>query len=122
MFNVHQDATLLPTVLKSSDYENGQDKIQAISTSASKDKNGKTHISVVNIDPNKSHDISLEVRGEKITKVTGRILVSAKIQDHNTFESPNKITPAIFKDFQITSNGIKFTMPPASVLVLEAVE
>lgn len=122
MFNVHQDATLLPTVLKSSDYENGQDKLQAISTSASKDKSGKTHISVVNIDPNKNHDITLEVRGEKITKVTGRILVSAKIQDHNTFESPNKITPAIFKDFQITSNGIKFTMPPASVLVIEAIQ
>jgi alpha-N-arabinofuranosidase len=122
MFNVHQDATLLPTVLKSSDYENGQDKIQAISTSASKDKNGKTHISVVNIDPNKNHDIILEVRGEKITKVTGRILVSAKIQDHNTFESPKKIIPVIFKDFQITNNGIKFTMPPASVLVIEAIQ
>jgi len=122
MFNVHQDATLLPTVLKSSDYESGQDKLQAISTSASKDNSGKTHISVVNIDPNKNHDITLEVRGEKITKVTGRILVSAKIQDHNTFESPNKITPAIFKDFQITSNGIKFTMPPASVLVIEAIQ
>ena len=68
------------------------------------------------------HDIILEVRGEKITKVTGRILVSAKIQDHNTFESPKKIIPVIFKDFQITNNGIKFTMPPASVLVIEAIQ
>jgi len=122
MFNVHQDATLLPTVLKSSDYENGGDKLQAISSSASKDQNGKTHISVVNIDPNKNHEILLEIRGEKISKVTGRILFSPKIQDHNTFEKPNKIIPVVFKDFQLTNTGIKFTMPPASVLVIEAVE
>jgi len=122
MYNVHQDATLLPTDLNTGDYENGKDKIQAISTSASKDKNGKIHISVVNIDPNKKHEINLEMRGQKMGKVTGRILVSAKIQDHNSFESPNKIAPVVFKDFQTTNTGIKFTMPPASVLVIESIE
>jgi alpha-N-arabinofuranosidase len=122
MYNVHQDATLLPTYLTAGNYENGTDKIQAISTSASKDKNGKIHISVVNIDPNTKHEINLEMRGQKMGKVTGRILAAAKIQDHNSFESPNKIIPVVFKDFQTTNTGIKFTMPPASVLVIETIE
>jgi alpha-N-arabinofuranosidase len=44
MYNVHQDATLLPLELKSTDYTLGADKLPAISASASKDKNGVIHV------------------------------------------------------------------------------
>src|SRR3712207_3820443 len=50
MYNVHQDATLLPVKLKSNDYTFGNEKLPAVSASASRDKSGVTHISLVNID------------------------------------------------------------------------
>jgi alpha-L-arabinofuranosidase len=118
MYNVHQDATLLPVSIKSPDYTFGNDKLQAVSVSASKDKSGKTHISLVNIDPSKTQEITIELRGGKFTGVTGRILSSAKLQDHNSFSEPNKILPKVFNGASLYSNDLKVLIPPASVVVL----
>jgi alpha-N-arabinofuranosidase len=119
MFNVHQDATMLPVEVKSSDYVFNNQKLQAISASASRDANGVTHVSLVNIDANKAQDISLDLRGSKFSSVTGKILSSPKIQDHNTFENPDKIKPAPFKGITLSGNTLKGKIPPFSVVVLE---
>lgn len=119
MYNVHQDATLLPVSVKSDDYILGTEKLPAISVSASKDKNGLVHISLVNIDAEKSRDISVEMRGSKFTSITGRILVSAKIQDHNDFDNPDKVMPVAFTGARINGKTLSVKMQPASVVVLE---
>jgi len=119
MYNVHQDATLLPVSVKSDDYILGNEKIPAISVSASKDKNGLIHISLVNIDAEKARDISVDIHGSKFTSVTGRILVSAKIQDHNEFSNADKVKPVAFSEARITGKILSLKMPPASVVVLE---
>jgi alpha-L-arabinofuranosidase len=119
MFNVHQDATMLPLVVKSNDYTFNNEKLKAISASASKDDKGVTHISLVNIDATKEQEVSLDIRGAKYTSVTGRILTSPKVQDHNTFEKPESIKPAAFKGFSLSGNTLKGKIPPFSVVVLE---
>ena len=118
MYNVHQDATLVPVTVSSDDYVFGSEKLAAISASASKDKNGVVHISLVNIDPNKNHKVSLKLDGKMFTVVKGRILASAKVQDYNSFDEPNKIVPKEFNGAAIKSNTISVSMPPASVIVL----
>ncbi|HZY80274.1 MAG TPA: alpha-L-arabinofuranosidase C-terminal domain-containing protein [Cyclobacteriaceae bacterium] len=119
MYSVHQDATLLPIDLKTADYTFGSDKLQAVSASASKDAAGVTHISLVNIDANKAQDVSIDIRGAKLSAVTGRILTSDKLQDFNSFEQPNKIKPGAFKDASISNGILKTKLPPHSVVVLE---
>ncbi|HEX8460038.1 MAG TPA: alpha-L-arabinofuranosidase C-terminal domain-containing protein, partial [Segetibacter sp.] len=119
MYNVHQDAKLLPLTITSNDYVIGNKKLPAVSASASKDSTGVTHISLVNIDAIKAQSISLDLKGGNYKNVTGRILSSGKLQDFNSFESPNKITPAIFKGAKLTSNKLSLTLPPFSVVVLE---
>jgi alpha-N-arabinofuranosidase len=119
MYNVHQDATYLPMTLKSNDYTVGNEKLPAVSASASKDKNGVTHISLVNIDLNKSQDISIDVSKYNLASVTGRILSSARVQDHNTFEQPDKIKPAPFTSASLKGNMLNVKLPPCSVVVLE---
>jgi alpha-N-arabinofuranosidase len=118
MYNVHQDATLVPVTVNSDDYVFGSEKLSAVSASASKDKDGIVHISLVNIDPNKDHKVSLNLDGKKFTVVKGRILASAKVQDYNSFDEPNKIEPKDFKGAVLKSNNISVNMPPASVIVL----
>lgn len=118
MYNVHQDATLLPVKVSSPDYIFGKDTIPAISVSASKDKVGAIHISLVNIDPAKARDLSLNLDGASIKQVSGRILVSGKLQDHNSFEQPDKIKPAIFSGATMKGNQLTVKMPAASVVVL----
>ena len=119
MYNVHQDALMIPIDLKTEDYTFGTDKLPAISASASKAKDGSIHISLVNINPNKSQPLTINLRGMKATSVTGRILTSDKVQDYNSFENPNKITPTPFKTATLTNDELKLTLPPISVIVLE---
>lgn len=119
MYNVHQDANYLPLSISGGDYVFGTDKLPAISASASKDKAGLVHVSLVNIDPKNSKEIAIEIRGGKYTTVTGRILTSAKLQDHNTFEKPDYVKPIPFKQASLVSYVLKVMLPAHSVVVLE---
>lgn len=117
MYNVHQDAKLIPVTLTSPDYVFGDGKLPAVSVSVSRDKNGAIHVSLTNIDPKKEQEISLE--GLVFSSVTGKILTSANLQDHNTFEQPEKIHPETFKGATKAGNALKVKLPKASVVVLE---
>lgn len=119
MYNVHQDAVMLPLAVTSNDYIFGKDTLKAVNASASKDKNGVTHISLVNIDASKAQDVSIDISGAMYKNVTGRVLTSDKLQNYNSFENPDKIKPVSFSGASI--NGIKLSvkLPPFSVVVLE---
>ncbi|ULC60727.1 alpha-N-arabinofuranosidase [Flaviramulus sp. BrNp1-15] len=114
MYKVHQDALLLPTTIENNPDYNG---IAAISVSASKSENGTKHISLVNIDLIKSHDITIDI--DDISNVSAQILTSKKVQDHNTFENPESIKPINFKDFKVKNGKITVKVPPISVIVFK---
>jgi alpha-L-arabinofuranosidase len=118
MYNVHQDATLIPLKIKSGEYIMGSEKLPALSVSASvKDK--RIHISLVNIDADKTQDVQLDLGKISFSQVSGRILASGKIQDFNSFENPARIKPVTFSGTKISGHIISLRMPPASVIVLE---
>jgi alpha-N-arabinofuranosidase len=119
MYNVHQDATMLPVQVNTKDYSFGNEKLPAVSASASRDKNGVTHISLVNIDSKNVQDVTIDIKGGKYAAVTGRMLSTAKLQDHNTFENPDKIKPSPFKGATLAAGKLNVKVPPFSVVVLE---
>jgi len=119
MYKVHQDAILVPVQIISNDFVMGTNRIQAISASASKDQSGKLHISLTNIDNTKSQEVEIYLKGFQAKQVTGRILTSSKVQDHNTFDNPANIIPKTFNDVSISGGNLKVNMPPNSVIVLE---
>lgn len=118
MYNVHQDAKYLPLQLQSADYTVGGEKLPAVSGSASVDSLGRTHITVTNIDAQKSQEVVIAVKGSAFQSVTGRILTSAKLQDHNTFEQPDKIKPTAFNGATLKGDQLSVVLPPFSVVVL----
>lgn len=122
MYNVHQDATLVPLDIKSDDFVVGDEKLPAISGSASKDKNGLTHISLVNIDSKRDNEVTINIDGTKFKNVSGRILTSDNVTDFNSFENPEKITPQAFKGAKLKGNTLNVKLPPFSVVVLELKE
>ncbi|RXG16108.1 alpha-N-arabinofuranosidase [Leeuwenhoekiella aestuarii] len=119
MYNVHQDAQLIPIELATPDYAYNDEKLPAVNASASKDAEGKVHISLVNIDANKSNTISVDVSALKLKGFTAEILTSKTLEDHNTFESPEKIQPEKFKKFKLKKGILEVELPPFSVVVLE---
>ena len=119
MYNVHQDATMLPLDVKSNKYILGKDTLTAVWASASRDKNGATHISLVNVDAKTAQTVSINVNGANYKSVTGRILTSDKLQNYNSFENPNKIVPTTYNGAKLSGSNLSLTIPPFSVVVLE---
>jgi len=119
MYNVHHDALMLPITVTSADYIVGKEKLKAVNASASKDKNGITHISLVNIDSKKAQEITITVNGANYKTVSSRILKSDKMQNYNSFENPNAIVPVAYDGAKLNGNKLTVKLPPVSVVVLE---
>ncbi|HTY59527.1 MAG TPA: alpha-L-arabinofuranosidase C-terminal domain-containing protein [Bacteroidota bacterium] len=118
MYAVHQDAVLLPVSIRAGLFAMGEKSLPAVSVSASRDGNGVTHISLVNIDPGKAQDVVVDLRGEHCSSVSGRVLVSGNVRDHNTFDDPDRVKPAVFNGARLEGGTLRVRLSPCSVVVL----
>jgi alpha-L-arabinofuranosidase len=118
MYRVHQDATLIPVELTTPKIQFESGEIPALNVSASRDKDGRLHLSIANLDPQKEHSLAVSLRGFNFQHASGEILTGA-IQAKNTFENPAAVTPRPFNAIQIQGSEIKLTVPAASVTVVE---
>jgi len=118
MYNIHQDATMLPLTVQTNMYKMENRQLPAVSCSASKNKEGVTHISLTNVHAKEAQEITIDLRGAKYSSVSGRVLTAATLQDHNTFENPEKIKPTAFNGATLSNNQLKVKVPPFSVVVL----
>jgi alpha-L-arabinofuranosidase len=97
----------------------GTGKIQSISASASVDKENRVHISLANLNPNKSIVVTCPIIGETYKKVTGEVLTSDAMNAMNTFETGDKVKPANFSGYTYKEGVLTVTMPSKSVVVME---
>jgi alpha-N-arabinofuranosidase len=119
LYSVHHDATLLPAELQCVDYALAQEKIPGLSASASKDRDGRIHVSLCNLNPHAAAELTCELRGAKAAGLTGRVLTAEAMQAHNTFDDPLAVMPAQFTAFKVTDGGFTASIPAKSVVVLE---
>jgi alpha-N-arabinofuranosidase len=126
MYKHHQDATLLPIDLQCGTYEYGTkepESIPVLSASASRDRDGRIHLSVCNLHPNEEAELSCVIRGAKPSTVTGRVLTADLINAHNTFEQPEVMRPVPFEGARLNgsiADGCKLSvqLPAKSVVLL----
>ena len=104
------------------DYVYGNKKIPAISASASIDKEGKIHISLANLNPNKDITITCPLIGDTYNKVTGEVLTANEMNAFNSFENPETVKPVLFNGFKMNDGVLTISMPSKSVVVLELVK
>ncbi|MFN7252307.1 MAG: alpha-N-arabinofuranosidase [Anaerobacillus sp.] len=120
MFKVHQDATKLDIETIVEEYEMNGEKLPSVSASASKDANGKIHISLCNLNHQAESTVNIDLRGlyDGIAKISGRILTADKPNEHNTFEQPEVVKPVEFKSFTVFNSELTVILPAMSVVVL----
>jgi alpha-L-arabinofuranosidase len=119
MYKVHQDAELLAVDSSFGTYENNGEALPQVSISASKNADGKVHISLCNIDPQNEAVLNLELRGvAQTSKITGTILTGGSMNAHNTFEQPEAVKPAAFNDVTVVNNKLAIQLPQMSVVTL----
>jgi len=120
MYKVHQDAELIPLSYASPQYIYGVEAIPAVSASASRAADGSIHFSLVNIDAHESQNIELDVSGLDIAQVSGEILTASDLSAHNSFDSPEAVSPTEYSGATIQNGKLSLTLPPFSVIVLKA--
>ncbi|WP_347549135.1 alpha-N-arabinofuranosidase [Pseudalkalibacillus hwajinpoensis] len=117
MFKVHQDAELLAIDSEMVSYKGD---LPQVSISASKNSEGKIHVSLCNVDHEKDAIIQLQLRGISSTtsNITGRILTSQLMNAYNSFEQPENVKPQVFENFVRQNGHFKVELPPMAVVVL----
>ena len=118
IFKVHQDATLIPIRLESELYWYENRAVKAISCSASKNKDGRTNITFANLNPNKTIDVVCAVADGVQQDGKGAIVAGGDMNDHNTFDEPERITAQPFTDFKIENDELRVSLPSASVVLI----
>jgi len=119
MYRVHQGATLIPVELSAPEYRLGQASVPSLNVSASRDGEGRLHLSVVNLDPLRAAEVTTTFSGANIKSVAGEVLTAAAVNAMNTFDSPNAVKPARFDGYRLQGSQLALSIPPKSVVVLE---
>lgn len=119
LYQPHMDALLLPHHLSGPTYEMDGEKLQSLSVSCSKGTNGMVNITIVNIDPNNAVDVDCVLNGMEGKNVSGKMVTSAKIQDHNTFEKPDVVKISDYKGAKINKGKLTANIPAKSVVLIQ---
>ncbi|MDP9042264.1 MAG: alpha-N-arabinofuranosidase, partial [Bacteroidota bacterium] len=119
LYTVHQGAKLLSLKFNSPFYKIGNDSVPSVNASASVDSFGTIHISLVNLDANKSITIKTTLSGKAPRSISGRILTSGKVTDINSFDDPGHIIIHLFGNARISGNVLTADLPAKSIVVLE---
>jgi alpha-N-arabinofuranosidase len=119
LYKDYQDATDLPIELKSPWYNRNKWVMPAVSASAVRDKAGRVHVGLANLDPNKPATVTARIAGASAAAVSGRIITADRMDAVNSFERPDAVRPVAFGGASITGGTLTVTLPPKSVVMLD---
>ncbi len=119
LYQVHQDATLLPSDLTPTSYNFGDETLPGLHASVSRDAKGCIHATVCNLNPHVGAELEIEVRGTTPQRVSGRVLSGHAMDAHNTFDQPTAVTPQPLTGATISRDGsARVTLPARSVVLV----
>jgi alpha-N-arabinofuranosidase len=119
MFADHQEATMLPVDIRSSDYTYEDESIPAMNASASINEEGLIHITLVNMDPHRSRELTCILNGKQVNGASGEILTSRYMGDFNDFGKPESVSIRSFDQIEVKGSRLLCTVPAKSVVKLE---
>ena len=100
-------------------YETRPRNMVRVAGSASKG-DGKVVITAVNLSLTDPMPANVNLHGGAAKEVRGQVLAAADIHAHNNFSQPNAVKPQPLS-IQVGTQGLRVTLPPMSVIKIEAV-
>ena len=119
MYQVHQDAMMVPVDVQSETYAHAGFSVPALSASASVDLAGRLHLTLSNANPNADIPLQVFVRGMRPSRAQGRMLQGDHMTAHNTFEQSTVVAPRALTGVTIGTEGLQVKLPKMSVAVIE---
>ena len=117
MYLPMQDATLVPVSFAAGEYVYKDITLPAVDALAFRDKGGKLWVALVNLDPVKAQDISLDVGKLKVRSAKGDVLTAANVNSINTYAAPNVVVPKPISG-KASGGKVSVKIPGKSVAVL----
>ncbi|WP_276205508.1 alpha-N-arabinofuranosidase [Sphingomonas montana] len=119
LYKPFMDATYLPIDLVSPWYNKNQWTMPSVSAAAVRGTDGKVHVALVNLDPNRPATITAKLAGVTAGAVTGRILTAPAMNSVNSMAQPNLVRPVPFTGAQVAGDTLTATLPPMAVIMLD---
>ena len=119
MYKPFKNATLLASELTTPDYKFGDMSIPAVSVSAARRRDGTVLIALVNTDPAKPARVTAKITGQSPKTLNARVLTTAAMNTHNTFDAPDAVHPVAFTGGKRKGDDWVFDLPAKSVVVAE---
>ena len=79
---------------------------------------GNVWLAAVNIGPDQSHRLEIEVPGFGIRSASGEILTAEALDAINTFDEPSRVKPQALA-VTASKEMVSSSLPPASIAVLQ---
>ncbi|HHX60532.1 MAG TPA: alpha-N-arabinofuranosidase [Epulopiscium sp.] len=118
MYKYHQDAKLLESSIETESIGLEETcQVPNLTESVSLGEDGKVHITLTNLSVDQNYPIQGVLVDSHIKQVEGTILMN-KMDAHNTFDSPEVVSPEKFTGVEITDKGLEFEIPACSIIHL----
>lgn len=117
LYNVHQDANLIPVDIETENYEYNGESIPALTASASEIE-GVISITITNANPNKAIPVDCQI-GKDYESISGKIVTGKEITDYNDFGKKEKVLISDFKVGEIKNGKLHIRVPAHSVILVQ---
>lgn len=117
MYNVHQDAMLVPLELTCEKYEYEGEEIAAVSASAS-EKDGVLSLTLTNANPNKVVELEVNISGD-MEPFNGQVVTGDQMNDYNDFGTEEKVSVRDFDTGKARKGVLKLSIPSKSVVLVQ---
>ena len=119
MYIPHQGAEYLPLHYESKQLRDKNNRVvNTLSATASRADDGTVTITLANVDLESDCRITIALDDDKKYDVSGSILTSKNITDHNTFENPECIKTVKYDDFKSQKGSVEVVLPTKSIVTL----
>jgi len=113
MYQLFMDATPYHVSIATGEYRTGTITMPQVDASAARGKDGKLHLALVNVDPNRPAHVSTSLTGS----ARGQVLTAAQMDAHNLPGAPEIVRPVAIEG-KMVGGRLEFDLPAKSVAVV----
>lgn len=117
MYLPFQGATALPVSVNSPNESAGSSLIPAVDVTAARGADGAVRIGIVNVDPDQSADVQLDL-GKSGGSVSGEVLTAPAMDSRNRFGAAEEVRPVPFHNGHWAGGKLQAEIPAKSIVVI----
>ncbi|HUD95868.1 alpha-L-arabinofuranosidase C-terminal domain-containing protein, partial [Sphingobium sp.] len=118
LYKAHQGATLIPTEVQAPDYIEGDTRLPGLSVSTSKNKAGRLHLTIVNLDPARASNVHVTLKGGTWRTARAQTITADRIDTRIRFDAPDPFIPRPLPA-RIAGGQVELTIAAKSVTLVE---